>query len=97
MSGIYISGLEMPKRGEFSHVRIYDNGEVTIESNGIEYPVAKAVAVPDHGRLIDADALLLHLLTAESGKVYYYCYPCKEVIQAINEMPTIIPAEEDET
>ena len=46
-----------------------------------------------HGRLIDADALQLKLLTAEPGKVYDFCYPCKEVLQAIKDSPTIIERE----
>ena len=94
MSGIYISGLEMPKRGEFSHVRIYDNGEVTIESNGVEYPVAKAVAVTDYGRLIDADALndLINRSYPMTDRydVHNGYAICQELIKML---PTIIPAD----
>ena len=39
------------------------------------------------------DALQLKLLTAEPGKVYDFCYPCKEVLQAIKDSPTIIERE----
>lgn len=64
----------------------------TLEWHGIlmDCPL---VEISQHGRLIDADALLLKLLTAESGKVYDYCYPCKEVLQAIKDSPTIIERE----
>ncbi len=40
-------------------------------------------------RLIDADALYESILTAEMGKVYRFCFPCKEMQQAIEEAPTI--------
>lgn len=42
-------------------------------------------------RLIDADALNGYILTAEVGKVYRFCFPCKEIQQAIDEQPTIEP------
>jgi len=85
MSGIYISGLEMPKRGEFSHVRIYDNGEVTIESNGVEYPVAKAVAVTDygeqkHGKWVWSEehdgAICSECKTHKGGRLTLFCPNC---------------------
>ena len=40
-------------------------------------------------RLIDKDALNEKMLTAEMGKVYKFCFPCKEMQQAIDEQPTI--------
>lgn len=40
-------------------------------------------------RLIDADALNGYILTAEVGKVYRFCFPCKEIQQAIDEQPII--------
>ena len=94
MRGIYIQNMEMPKscwdcfacRDGWCIINQKIEGHRTVTHS------CPLVAVPDHGRLIDADALLLHLLTAESGKVYNYCYPCKEVIQAIKESPTIIAA-----
>lgn len=67
---------------------------IACEDLVIDIPAADVVEQKrGHGRLIDADALLLKLLTAESGKVYDYCYPCKEVIQAIKDSPTIIERE----
>lgn len=98
MSGIYIKCMEMPKAEFTKSIKICSDG-VTFEDfdserpNAKTNPVYKAVHVPPHGRLIDADALLLKLLTAESGKVYDYCYPCKEVLQAIKDSPTIIERE----
>lgn len=74
-----------------------NNGDVTVEVDTgkevYEAVIAHAVQLPPHGRLIDADALQLKLLTAEPGKVYDFCYPCKEVLQAIKDSPTIIERE----
>ena len=90
MSGIYIKGIEMPKRGEFSHIRIYDNGEVTIESGGVEYSVAKAVAVPDHGRLIDADEFLKRAIGTKCFRGDYALM----LEELVGESTTIIESEE---
>ena len=30
MKGLLVMGMEMPRKGEFSRINIYDNGEVTI-------------------------------------------------------------------
>lgn len=58
---ILIRGIEMPPQGEFKHIRIYDNGEVTVQVDTgeevYEAVIAHAVQVPPHGRLIDADEL----------------------------------------
>ena len=61
--GVYIKGMEMPKDG-FITITVTSDGRVVGNSkkeNGkFEYldneDIAKAVPVPPHGRLIDADA-----------------------------------------
>jgi hypothetical protein len=50
---------------------------------------AKAVPVPEHGRLIDADALKISTAIPLDGKPYRYVH-----IDNIEDTPTIIPAEE---
>lgn len=39
-------------------------------------------------RLIDADALMSNLMI-EDFKEHKFCYPCKEIMDAIKEQPTI--------
>lgn len=62
---ILIRGIEMPPQGEFKHIRIYDNGEVTVQvdtgEDVYEAVIAHAVQVPPHGRCVDADALVKDL------------------------------------
>ena len=67
MSGIYIPGMEMPpchfKTSECYHVHgswvVYPDGtsKLHIMVDSYDYTV-DVVPVPDHGRLIDADALI---------------------------------------
>ena len=39
--------------------------------------------------LIDADALKLSMMLIAPGETKKYCYPCKEVLEAIENAPTI--------
>lgn len=41
------------------------------------------------GRMIDADALKLSLMTVISDELVRYCYPCEKVLKKIDEQPTI--------
>lgn len=57
MSGIYIPGMEMPKKDEV--ISIYSDGTAYRRSLALRLPISKskALPVPEHGRLIDADEL----------------------------------------
>jgi hypothetical protein len=109
MSGVYIKGMEMPIDG-FITVTITSDGRVVGNSkkeNGkFEYldneDIAKAVPVPPHGRLIDADALTRRILDEhdkfeamnqyDSGLRAGY----RASTKAVRLAPTIIEAEEGE-
>lgn len=105
--GIYLSNIEMPKdRGMYIAIDI--DGQVYAKPLGaIEWKRLdqKAVPVPPHGRLIDADALMLKILdyieeysdVDEKGWHNLKWCAMKEAEMAINDAPTIIPAEEDKT
>lgn len=48
MAGFYIDGLDMPGYDEFVHIRVYGDGDVTVElSDGTEEVVAQAICVHD--------------------------------------------------
>ena len=97
--GVYIKGMEMPTGPVL--FCIHPDGKVfaDLEGNWREY---KAVPVPKHGRLIDADAL-------EDNNITYYALPVlKNVTDAaireaelvirlkdLDAAPTIIPASEE--
>lgn len=94
---ILILGMEMPKDREIN-LRIDEKGEVYVYGS---YPTElhKAVPVPPHGRLIDADALEQDaqkrlLMCNKNDNQFHKPY---EIMRAIALAPTIIPAEEGET
>ena len=80
MADILIKGIQFPK---FSpHViEVYPDGTAIAQGKGI---YGKAVPVPPHGRLIDADELLerTDYIEAEFGHIH----------EEIHDMPTVIPA-----
>ena len=79
MADILIRGMEMPKKGNPLTVLIYPDGTATWKDR--EY---KAIPVPPHGRLIDADALMNNI-----GDVPYK----GTVRRVLMSAPTIIEAD----
>ena len=53
---VIVKGMKMPRRGMV--VNIYGDGRVTNHFDEFGKTIGKAVPVPPHGRLIDADALI---------------------------------------
>jgi hypothetical protein len=101
MSGVYIGGIEMPKTYPLI-VTIYPDGQVLSGTVGAKDIHGKAVPVPPHGKVIDAD-LLCKVLQKNSEDEWNnktapfswaYAYDC--VKDTVENMPTIIPAEEGE-
>ena len=89
---ILIKGMEMPRTHPIT-VEIYPDGTALSKTVGRMDIHGKAVSVPPHGRLIDADALKASLAFAE--KTAEWAVPAlRAVLIAIDEMPTIIQAEE---
>lgn len=88
--GIYIKGIEMPKMGELLVIEIHPDGKVSYNLDLQSREIAKAISVPSHGRLIDADAL-------ESDLNIWHGEECDSGFseEAIDTAPTIILAEEE--
>ena len=86
--GVYIKGMEMPTSPVL--FCIHPDGKVfaDLEGGWREY---KAVPVPPHGRLIDADALREDWL--ENGE-NEYIYDTNAILCSLDAAPAIIPAEE---
>lgn len=89
---ILINGMDMPKEG--GKIIITADGSIWVNAwptrGYMRVKNAKALPIPPHGRLIDAD-------TCED---YFYEHLSDAGMvgakNAIDEMPTIIPAEEGE-
>ena len=88
MSGIYIPGMEMPENGWHKVIKIFSDGTVVSYYDSVE--LAKAIPVPDHGRLIDADALWD--VAYKAWGTEYDPWVCNLFMEMINNAPTIIPA-----
>ena len=111
MSGIYISGMEMPK--QCVSCKLWTMQII----GGKGYDICRAVdkvmkqpygrqdfcpliSVPDHGRLIDADALVreLNSIRVTFGSTNGLVEGGLNIaVSTANRIPTIIPAEEGET
>ena len=108
---ILIKGMEMPTKCIICPLEMYgyclannkkNVGESVVDFVKDEY--CPLVPVPKHGRLIDADALRClydphdYGLDGEQADEYDRYHVSLPVIrQNIDDMPTIIPAEEGET
>lgn len=101
MAGIYIPGIEMPKNEDGCEViiRIQPNGEV-FDAGKIHLGLT-AIPVPDHGRLVDADALITTFCEwgtrLERGRklVITMCEAKQAIVDIIEAAPTIIPADRE--
>lgn len=95
--GVYIKDMEMPKRGMV--VNIYADGRVTNHFDEFGKTIGKAVPVPPHGKLIDADAIIKEI--HETCKRLYgtddiTASPTLSAFKLyIGDAPTVIEAEEE--
>lgn len=89
MGDILIHGMEMPSMG-YREIRIHPNGTVTERLDRCEVTVGKAVPVPEHGRLIDADATIRYFSVILDPVV------APKACGVIVGMSAIIPADDKE-
>lgn len=105
--GVYIKGMEMPKEKKitltlFPDGRVYANHGERLWGNGKDCIPWKAVPVPPHGRLIDADDFIKDECNHCDGAceaIPCNCLKCRaecrcEFIKDLAEAQTVIPAEE---
>ena len=94
---VLILGVDLPAEGEIKEIILHHDGKA---HEYYKNRMHKAVPVPPHGRLIDADALMEYIKNALG------CYGNETQIKTtfgtildyikarINDAPTIIPEEE---
>ena len=96
---VYIPGMEMPKNCWDCPLRNTKPCPCKGYSTALEYVTNRhadcpLVPVPEHGRLIDADALKVSLVFAE--ETAEWAVPAlRAVLMVIDEMPVIIPADKE--
>ena len=100
MSDLLIKGMEMPKEGNWVTLRVFPDGQCFLYSwcgNDFDFMEhLTAVPVPPHGRLIEESKVL--------DIVFEWCPDddgsvgkdgdLREMLDEIEALPTIIPAEE---
>jgi hypothetical protein len=93
--------MDMPKSCGFCPMRYEsDIGDACFASSDVVTEYQKRpddcplVYVPQHGRLIDADALIVELM--DRGLEGLQTDDWHEIQQTVDDAPTIIPAEEGE-
>ena len=85
---ILIKGMEMPADGNETIIRIQPDGTV-LDQYGHHLAIT-SVSIPEHGRLIDADAAVANRY-AEMN----WAYDLSDLPDYLADCPTIIPAEEN--
>ena len=101
---VYIKGMEMPKESGIGVV-IYSDGRAYVAD--IFYPESTkydAIPVPDHGRLIDADALMNKIDEWDAKAIAGENPDCRNgdeyeaamcIAIMVEDAPTIIPASKE--
>jgi len=94
--GVYIKDMEMPTEG-YIDVRIKCNGTASFAiANNPYFKAVEAVPVPPHGRLVDAYKLMeeIRLFIKEN---MLSRDDARELLETIENAPTVIEAEDGET
>lgn len=94
MSGIYIPDMELPKScsdcrfcaGKWCYVIPEYEWQIDSCRPDRRPDWCPLIPVPDHGRLIDADAMRASIPP---------CYTMEEIVKAFKHAPTILPAEKE--
>lgn len=85
---IYISGVEMPKEHPL-YITLRPDGSVHVwDSYSGEGYGTQAISVPEHGKLIDADAAIANRNTDMN-----WCYDLYDLPDYLADCPTIISAD----
>lgn len=93
MAGIYIPNIEMPEEGWHKAIMIFSDGTVVSYYDCI-VESGKAVPVPPHGRLIDADMFnMIAYQGIPDGRENTFDDGVEWLANKIDIAPTIIEAE----
>ena len=92
---ILIKSIEMPKNHSYITIAIWPNGIVSYglldrEGHLSDFQNTKAIPVPPHGRLIDADEFLKRAIGTKCFRGDYALM----LEELVGESTTVIPAEE---
>ena len=99
MSGIYIPDVKFPPKPWSNILIVVLNGDkqtanFTLAEN-LERVEVPFVSVPDHGRLVDADALERNLIKMQQVQSNLVGRGIRKSRAVLRDLPTIIPASEE--
>lgn len=95
---VLIEGMERPKQGIV--INIYADGRVTNHFDEFGTTIGKAVSIPPHGRLIDADAMFKDICDSIDemttiGVAVDGQWLWNKLNDTLENAPTIIPASKE--
>ena len=93
--GVYIY-MEMPTGCSALTLKVWPDGQVEIFDADGEWKTSKAIPVPPHGRLIDADALMNDGWTLHKQVMHMGSYATHVISLDNPNVPIVIPADEEE-
>ena len=97
MAGLYIRNVKLPESAfNTLYLAVHQDGTVEYDGGPYGWQTTRATPVPDHGRLVDADALVLKgyaLSVIRSGS--YGTWRDDVPLIDTDAAPTIIPADKD--
>ena len=101
---VYIKGMEMPKNCEECAIKSWDTEDYVCPFSGVStlcisrQADCPLIPVPDHGRLIDKDALeqdISESVVFSGRENNPEIYGANKIINRIHHAPTIIPADKE--
>ena len=99
---VYIRGMEMPTDSHPTWIVLHSDGTVEYnevsQSNSVGWNtlIQAAIPVPDHGRLIDADALIKELTLDDEDDNSGASLLMAIFLEVLKAAPTIIPSRKEE-
>lgn len=87
---IYIKDMNLPKEKTVC-LLVSPDGQAFVKSESGQEEKYQLMPIPNHGRLIDADAAL-----ANREEIDYWCYDLSDLPEYFEYCPTIIPADQKE-
>ena len=102
MAGVYIKGMEMPKTCEDCNLESFCDLWVVArrmcdcedhKGATIRHPDCPLIEVPDHGRLIDADALIQEIEKWDDVVTGYIKQRNRDMVIILKDQEAVIPAE----
>ena len=96
MADLLIQGMHLPKLGHVTTITIYHDGTVADKMGNVE--TVKAVELPPHGNLKDADKIVDSLKCFWiSREDEYFSLKIKNTVvtEILKDSPTIVPASKE--